>query len=55
MSQGLRLLRCDENAAARFHTQVQVQLERGEIVVPVEIQLMSGDRLQINNFAPRTR
>lgn len=55
MSQGLRLLRCDENAAARFHTQVQVQLERGEIVVPVEIQVMSGDRLQINNFAPRTR
>jgi urocanate hydratase len=55
MSQGLRLLRCDENAAARFQTQVQVQVERGEIVVPVEIQVMSGDRLQINNFAPRTR
>jgi urocanate hydratase len=55
MTQGLRLLRCDENAAARFGDQVQEQVERGEIVVPVEIQVISGDRLQINNFAPRTR
>ena len=55
MTQGMRLLRCQENAAARFQKQVQEQVERGEIGVPVEIQVMSGDRLQINNFAPRTR
>jgi hypothetical protein len=55
MTQGLRLLRCEGNAAARFQKQVQEQVERGEIGVPVEIQAMSGDRLQINNFTPRTR
>jgi hypothetical protein len=55
MTQGMRLLRCQENAATRFQKQVQEQVERGEIGVPVEIQVMSGDRLQINNFAPQTR
>jgi urocanate hydratase len=55
MTQGLRVLRCDENTAARFQKQVQEQVERGEIGVPVEIQTTIGDRLQINNFAPMTR
>jgi urocanate hydratase len=36
--QGLRLLRCDESTAARFHKKVQEQVERGEISVAVEIQ-----------------
>jgi hypothetical protein len=55
MMQGLRLLRCDEIAAARFRNQVQEQVERGEIGISVEIQTMNGDRLQISNFAPATR
>jgi urocanate hydratase len=55
MMQGLRLMRCDESTAARFQKQVQEQVERGEIGVPVEIQVMSRDRLQISNFAPTTR
>jgi hypothetical protein len=38
ISQGLRLLRCDESTAAKFRNQVQEQVDRGEIPVAVEIQ-----------------
>ncbi|MGA3080069.1 MAG: hypothetical protein ABSD44_01660 [Terracidiphilus sp.] len=41
LGQGLRLLRCNWETAARFQKQVQERVESGEIGVPVEIQWVS--------------
>jgi urocanate hydratase len=54
IAEGLRLLRCDESTAARFRNQVLEQMERGEISVVVEIQMISEDQLQISPFSPPT-
>ena len=52
MSQGLRLLRCDDSTAARFRNHVQEQVERGEIVVPVEIHWSGSGNCETRRFSP---
>jgi urocanate hydratase len=39
LAQGIRFLRCDEQTALEFRNRVQTAMDRGEIGVPVEIQL----------------
>jgi urocanate hydratase len=55
MTQGLRLLRCDERIAAIFIDGVRKQIERGEIGVSIEITINRKDQLEFYSFAPPTR
>lgn len=55
LAQGVRLMRCDEQTAARFREQVRVSVEGGEIGVPVEIQSVSPPAASIraqSSFTP---
>jgi hypothetical protein len=54
-SQGVRLLRCDEETAQRFLEQVRERVERTEIGVPVEIRLSSRGESILHSFTPPTR
>jgi hypothetical protein len=42
-AQGIRLLRCNDDAARRFLDQVRQRTERSEIAVPVEIQVLHNE------------
>jgi hypothetical protein len=53
-SQGVRLLRCNEETAQRFLEQVRDQVERGEIKVPVEVNLTASADTKLHNFTPPT-
>jgi hypothetical protein len=52
-AQNLRLLRCSRESAARLIEQAREQVERGEIQVPVEMQLNHGDRSELYLFSPQ--
>ena len=53
LAQGVRLLRCNREFAAAFTEEVRNRVERGEISVPVEIQLSSQGRCDRHSFLPR--
>lgn len=52
MAQGMRLLRCDDQIAARFLEQVREQVESGEIPVAVEIQTSGRGQSHQHRFLP---
>ena len=52
LSQGVRLLRCDEALAARLLELVREQVDRGEIAVPVEIQISSRGESHLHLLSP---
>ncbi len=52
---GVRLLRCDKEAAQSFLQQVRQQVERGVIGVSVEIRLSNSAHTEQHLFSPLTR
>jgi urocanate hydratase len=55
MAQGVRLLRCNQSAAARFQERVRESVECGEIAVAVEIKLSDRSHWDEHRFSPSTR
>jgi hypothetical protein len=55
LAQGLRLIRCSEEAATSFVEGVRAKLERGEIGVPVEIKIFHKSGTEQHTFTPPTR
>jgi urocanate hydratase len=52
LAQGLRLLHCDREFAARFTEQVRQRIERGEILVAVEIRSNCAGEHDEHRFVP---
>jgi len=52
-AQRLRLVRCSPGSAPQFIGNVREQVEAGEIPVPVEIQIFSGDQSQTHRVQPK--
>jgi len=52
-AQHLRLVRCSPGIAPQFIGKVRELVEAGEIGVPVEIQIFSGDQSQTHRFQPK--
>ncbi len=55
LTQGLHLLRCNNETAQRFLEQVREQVEQGEIGVPVEILLTLHGESTLHSFSPPPR
>jgi hypothetical protein len=55
LTQGLRLLRCKDQAAQKFLQQVREQVEQGVIGVPADIRLTNPTRTTEHKFSPPTR
>jgi hypothetical protein len=53
LAQGVRLLRCNPEFAAAFTEEVRNRVERGEIGVPVEIQVGGEGICDRHSFLPR--
>jgi urocanate hydratase len=54
-AQGQRLLRCTNETAQKFLTQLRNQVEQGEIKVPVNINLTTPAQTIQHQFSPPTR
>ncbi len=52
LAQNFRLLRCSNETVAQLRKQIQKQVERGEIGVPVELWLSSEQHTESYRFAP---
>jgi len=52
LAQGVRLLRCDDALAARLLEWVRERVDRGEIAVPVEIQISSRGESHLHLLSP---
>jgi hypothetical protein len=53
LAQGVRVLRCDQSAAAEFLKRVREVLVQGEIGVPVEIRWSQGSRSELHRLSPQ--
>jgi hypothetical protein len=54
LAQDARLLRCDDNVAAKFIEEVSKRVECGEIEVSVELEIGRAGKLERYSFTPRT-
>jgi hypothetical protein len=52
MAQGVRLLRCEQQAATEFQARVREAVERGEIGVPVEMRVSCRGNAELSQFSP---
>jgi urocanate hydratase len=55
MAQGVRVLRCDEETAGRFHAGVRQQVESDEIGVSVDLGQCRNGQMEWSSFAPANR
>ena len=55
MAKGLRLLRCDEETAARFCEEIRQRVERGEIGVSVALGQGRNGKMEWSSFAATSR
>lgn len=52
LAEGVRLLRCEKDAALEFLHRVQESVARGEIGAQVDVRLSSGGHSQLHQFIP---